>query len=157
MKHLLIILLFLSLSVNAQEGMVMVSGDVSHQIDVPDNLSYDVVMRWKFEMKQEMIEFQAPLRKIDRIEYVERDYHYLGEIKNRVIYLNSALNEYPNCKKAAIIQMLYINAGGKVEKNKKVRATSNFNVSKISDSLFKKQYDNGYIFKTVARKLKTKN
>lgn len=143
-----------TLSLNAQEGMVLISGDVSHQIYVPDDLTHDVLERWKHEMKVSGLEFQEPLRKIDRIEYIERDYHYFGEIKDRTIYLNSALNEYEWCKRAAIVQMLFINQGGKLDKQTRPLAISKFNVSEKTDAMFKRQYENGYIFSYTIKRLK---
>lgn len=153
MKTLLLFLFTLSLQAQAPEGMVLIGGDVSHQIEVPDDLTYDVVERWKHEMKVAGIQFQAPLRKIDRIEYIERDYHYFGEIKNRVIYLNSALKEYPYCNRAAILQMLFLNQGGKVCKCTGTRATTKFNASERTEKMFKRQYENGYIYSYLIREL----
>lgn len=163
MKHLTYLLLFLSMSVNAQTGMVLIErndlcveigGDKKHYVCTPDDLTYDVVERWKTEMKIAGIEFQEPLRKIDQIVYIERDYHYFGEIKDRTIYLNKALEEYPFCKRAAIVQMLFINQGGKVEKQVRPLAISRFNVSEKTDAMFKRQFDNGHIYSYVIKRLK---
>lgn len=154
MKTLLLFLFTLSLQAQAPKGMVLIGGDVSHQIDVPDDLTYDVVQRWKTEMKVAGIQFQAPLRNIDRIEYIERDYHYFGEIKGRVIYLNEALKEYPYCNRAAILQMLFINQGGKVDSQTRPLAISKFNVTEKTNDRFEKQYQNGYIFTYIIRELK---
>lgn len=163
MKHLTYLLLFLSMSLQAQDGMVLIErndlcveigGDKKHYVCTPDDLTYDVVERWKVEMKIAGIEFQAPLRKIDKIVYIERDYHYFGEIKDRTIYLNSALNEYPFCKRAAIVQMLFVNQGGKVDKQVRPLAISSFRVSKNTNGLFKRQFEHGYIYSYVVKKLK---
>lgn len=156
MKSITYILLLFTLSLHAQapEGMVLIGGDVSHQIDVPDDLTYEVVERWKVEMKMAGIQFQEPLRKIDRIEYIERDYHYFGEIKGRVIYLNSALKEYPYCNRAAILQMLFINQGGKLDKQTRPLAISKFNVTEKTNERFEKQWKDGYIFSYIIKELK---
>ena len=154
MKPFLIISLIFTLSLNAQEGMVLIRGDVSHQIDVPDALTKQVVERWKFEMKAAGIQFQAPLRNIKSIEFIERDYHWFGEIKGGVIYLNKALNEYPYCKRAAILQMLYVNQGGKIDKQTRPLAISNFKVTMRTNAVFERQFEHGYIYSYLIQHLK---
>lgn len=154
MKPLTYILLFLTLSVTAQKKMVLVADYTGHQIDIPDSLSYEVLQRWKYEMRAGQVDFQEALRGIKRIELVGADFDFVSETKKGVIYLNQELNDYPYCKRAAILQELYKNNGGKLDKQTRPLAISKFNVTDKTEARFEKQWKDGYIFTYIIKELK---
>lgn len=134
--------------------MVLIADYTGHQIDVPDSLSYETVQRWKYEMRAGQVDFQEALRGIKRIELIGADFDFVSKTEKGVIYLNKELNEYPYCKRAAILQELYKNNGGKVCNCSGTRANEKFNVTDRSEKMFERQYKNGYMFSYLIRELK---
>lgn len=152
MKPLTYLLLLLFVPLQSQE-IVFVADYTGHEIIVPDSLTYKELARWRYEMEHSKVNFQPALRNIDNVFIVERDRDFLSELKARNIYLNKNLDEFPYNKRAAIIQMLFINQGGKIDKIKRPLVISSFNVTDYTEDTFRRQFLTGNIYKYTVKRL----
>lgn len=146
------ILLLITFTLNAQpKGMVLIEGEIKHQINVQDSISEVAVKEFLDAVKYEKIDYQPALREVKNVVLINRDRDFVSDFHKGNIRLNSNLNEFPYCKKAAIWQELFIRCGGKINNKRQPQITSNFNVTKNVEALFKRQSKYGSTLKTITR------
>ena len=142
-----------SLSVTAQDSIKIPYS--THKIYAPDSISAKTVKEFVYYMDYQPVYYERAILKVKGIKIITRDRLFVSDFKDGYIILNERLNEFPWCKKAAIMQELYKNTGGKVEKDPRTLVHYAFRVNEHTNEKFKRQFEDEYMLRLMVRKLRT--
>lgn len=159
MKKLIILLSFvLTLSMNAQDGMVIIKGFSGQQIEVSDSISEKTVKRFIHYMERNPIDYEEALRKIIAVKPVVADRTFVSELKDGIIFFNERLNDFPSTKEVIILHHLAENTGMKTVKGTRPHVHyRNFNITSYNEELFRRQLVRHNPYKLVVKKLIEEN
>jgi hypothetical protein len=133
---------------------VKINEYTQHWIQVPDTLSQHVLEEWVEVMENNPVDYEGPLKGIKAFKLVNRDRFFVAGIKDSILEINKRLDAFPYCKRAAILQQLYINNGGKLDNQGRLSVLSEFNINDYSELIFKRQYARRYSMHLITRELK---
>lgn len=102
MKRLIIMMLFVATSTNAQYN-VTVAG---HEIIINDSIAKQTVKEFFFYADKHRVDYLTMLKGMKEVRKVNRYKTYIGEVRDGILFFNSYVDKYPYTKRILILHLI---------------------------------------------------
>ena len=98
--------LLFTINVFSQEEKVLTVGYQNHQITTNDTIDYSVTEEFYWWSNKNRVDFESDLSRLNRVETVSMPRDTMYRYENKIIYINSYLNDYPNFKRVVLFHAI---------------------------------------------------